>query len=535
MPVAALNPREMVALMSIVAAVTRSRRRRPAFRALATAVVAAAAVTLPAVHAAAATTFTFQGRGWGHGVGMSQWGAKGLADQGWPASRILPFFYRGTAVQSFAEPGAIRVGLLQEQPAISVTGNGRFDFYASGSLRASGQSGETWSVKAAGSQLTVSNGSGTPVFSAPQPVSIRWQAYGTLLSLPQTGHQYTRDRIDIEISSTGKTRAVAILPFEQYLYGLGEMPASWSFAALETQAVAGRTYALEKVMRLGQSRPVCDCGVYGTVTDQVYAGASQEVGSWITAVNQTAGKVVTYNAQPIQAFYSASDGGFTENNENVWGGTALPYLRGACDPGDYDNGANPNANWTVPMNGDQIAQKLQAGGFNVGSVTTIEYLPPRGVSGRILRIIDATHGGMRVTGASGTARISGDQFAALVGLKSTLNNYNIAGAIRLKYDALNCAPGLAATSQYTWHELSGVSSGIAQDFAVGRLFGTSSSTVHWTKGAILARYDQLRSQGFDLGLPTTDEFAVSAGRRSNFQRGWIVWNASTGQTTWGTA
>ena len=43
-----------------------------------------------------ATVFTFQGRGWGHGVGMSQYGARGQALAGRDAAAILRHYYRGT-------------------------------------------------------------------------------------------------------------------------------------------------------------------------------------------------------------------------------------------------------------------------------------------------------------------------------------------------------------------------------------------------------------------------------------------------------
>lgn len=42
----------------------------------------------------------FSGRGYGHGVGMCQWGAKGMAEQGYTAKQILEFFYPGTALSS---------------------------------------------------------------------------------------------------------------------------------------------------------------------------------------------------------------------------------------------------------------------------------------------------------------------------------------------------------------------------------------------------------------------------------------------------
>lgn len=43
--------------------------------------------------------FTFEGRGWGHGVGMSQWGAKAMADRGWKAEKILEHYYPGTTLK----------------------------------------------------------------------------------------------------------------------------------------------------------------------------------------------------------------------------------------------------------------------------------------------------------------------------------------------------------------------------------------------------------------------------------------------------
>jgi stage II sporulation protein D len=41
------------------------------------------------------------GQGSGHGVGMSQWGARGLALQGWDFRQILGYYYPGTFLSSF--------------------------------------------------------------------------------------------------------------------------------------------------------------------------------------------------------------------------------------------------------------------------------------------------------------------------------------------------------------------------------------------------------------------------------------------------
>ncbi|MBQ6435744.1 MAG: SpoIID/LytB domain-containing protein, partial [Synergistaceae bacterium] len=45
--------------------------------------------------------FIFYGRGWGHGVGMCQWGAMAMAEQGWTAEQILNHYYPGTAIRRY--------------------------------------------------------------------------------------------------------------------------------------------------------------------------------------------------------------------------------------------------------------------------------------------------------------------------------------------------------------------------------------------------------------------------------------------------
>ena len=43
--------------------------------------------------------FKFTGRGWGHGVGMCQWGAKGMAEAGYDYERILDYYYPDTEIE----------------------------------------------------------------------------------------------------------------------------------------------------------------------------------------------------------------------------------------------------------------------------------------------------------------------------------------------------------------------------------------------------------------------------------------------------
>jgi len=45
------------------------------------------------------TTYTFNGKGWGHGVGMSQWGAKSLAESGYNYKQIIKHYYTGVEIE----------------------------------------------------------------------------------------------------------------------------------------------------------------------------------------------------------------------------------------------------------------------------------------------------------------------------------------------------------------------------------------------------------------------------------------------------
>jgi len=62
---------------------------------LATATLADSWAVAPALVPA---TFVFDGHGWGHGVGLSQWGARGLALEGKTYRDILTYYYTGVTV-----------------------------------------------------------------------------------------------------------------------------------------------------------------------------------------------------------------------------------------------------------------------------------------------------------------------------------------------------------------------------------------------------------------------------------------------------
>ncbi|HEX2196663.1 MAG TPA: hypothetical protein VHJ76_07030, partial [Actinomycetota bacterium] len=118
--------------------------------------LALAATLVPAAPALARRTVTITGGGWGHGIGMSQYGTLGRAQRGDGHKEILEHYYTGAQVTTVDIPGHIRVGLLQERSAISVTteshrdGGGRAVLKVQGrkGIVAQGGAGTTFKVEA---------------------------------------------------------------------------------------------------------------------------------------------------------------------------------------------------------------------------------------------------------------------------------------------------------------------------------------------------------------------------------------------------
>ena len=113
------------------------------------------------------------------------------------------------------------------------------------------------------------------------------------------------------------------------------------FAATQAMAVAIRTQAYRALRQNGPAFELPDNDVW-----QVYGGNEGITSTIEEAVNSTQDLVLTYNGDLIEAVYSASSGGHTANNEDVWdASTSLPYLRGQQDPYD-ENAPIPHVEYT---------------------------------------------------------------------------------------------------------------------------------------------------------------------------------------------
>ncbi|MFD1039624.1 SpoIID/LytB domain-containing protein [Virgibacillus byunsanensis] len=120
-------------------------------------------------------------------------------------------------------------------------------------------------------------------------------------------------------------RPVNQLPLEDYLKGVVpfEVFPNWGLETLKAQALAARTYAVSRIAEI----------IDDTIRFQVYGGYTWYENT-TKAVEETQGEVITYQDQLINAFYSASNGGITENNANVWDGKPMPYFPIKKDPYD---------------------------------------------------------------------------------------------------------------------------------------------------------------------------------------------------------
>jgi hypothetical protein len=98
-----------------------------------------------------ATGFIVHGRGYGHGVGMSQYGAKGLAEKGKDYKEILATYYTGLSPSHWHGSRSMRVGLSQSEASVAVSGDGTFGVYTGEDALAATTIG-AWTVSARGSR-----------------------------------------------------------------------------------------------------------------------------------------------------------------------------------------------------------------------------------------------------------------------------------------------------------------------------------------------------------------------------------------------
>lgn len=344
-------------------------------------------------NAVAPKTFTFTGSGYGHGVGLSQYGAKGQALEGKSATEILNYYFPDAQVTPVEDTTTISVNIAHQVSALSLIlpttetatvgldtavatilpSNSALNFAINGKvITGPGGSGKLWIIRWSNPQSVVSVNVGKSKFLVNH-------GYLQLRAVSAAGLGY-------RIEATNLLRL-----HDEYLYGIAEVPSSWPAAALESQVIASRTYAL---MRMNSIKKACDCHVYNSKYDQAFAGYSKEGEArygqlWKAAVDATAvdeghGLAITVDQLPVSVFFSSSTGGMTQRAVDVWG-TDIPHLISVADPWSLDPAINKNyAKWTK-----EISQKVMAKAFGL---TDVDHL--------IIGEKSATNSVLQVTGVS---------------------------------------------------------------------------------------------------------------------------------------
>jgi SpoIID/LytB domain protein len=296
--------------------------------------------------APAKSLFVVTGRGWGHAVGMSQWGAYGLALQNWTYPQILAHYYRGTNLDTVAP--STRVGVFLAQRSSLSVGSAASFKVTDGSRTRRHAAGHPVAVTRTSTGRIRVDGIGT--FASP----------ATITSSSPLWLGSTRYRGNLRISVVGSSlRAVNRVGIDSYVRGVvtRESPSWWGDVgaqeAIESQAVAARSYALYTVAHGGGK---CFDNLCPDVRDQVYGGYDSETVNGNEAVAATAGVVVKHSGAIAQTFFSSSSGGRTAASVDVWGGS-VPYLQSEDDPADL-NADNPNRIWRLRLTGPQMKRRL---------------------------------------------------------------------------------------------------------------------------------------------------------------------------------
>lgn len=392
--------------------------------------------TAPVGVGAAEAEVVISGGGWGHGIGMSQYGARGMAEEGKTAAQILNYFYDGTALGAIGsgvpDPGALWVGLFQNSTEIDFEAvGGPLDLCKANDGEGpcptqTALPGESWAFKAVGSANCQFFKNGVPVGSPGDcDGSISWENQPeTRVKFLATGREYGRGTFRFRaVPFSGATFHTSLeIGLEDYLYGIDEVPSSWPTEALRAQVIAARTYAVRDALTVGSvhtnlgAQLSCWCHLFSDTRDQNYVGWAKEapvVGStdygalWKAAVGDSDGSVVTNGGSVVSTFYSSSTGGATENIEDVWNTSPRSYLISKPDPWSQLP-ANRYGSWTMDIPYETFASAL---GFDqVHSASIVEVY----VSGSPKRI--DVYG--TAAGVQQTKQFTGPQFRSKFGLRS---------------------------------------------------------------------------------------------------------------------
>ena len=215
-----------------------------------------------------------------------------------------------------------------------------------------------------------------------------------------------------------KTGEVEQVKLDEYLCNVvsAEMPATFEQEALKAQAIVARTYTTYKILnKKHDNADICDdstcCQAWISKDDRLAKWEeNQRESNWqkiCSAVNETSGKIITYENKPIDAFFHSNSGGITEVPVNVWGGTGYPYLQSVETSGEntYTQYASE-----VTLSQEELINKLKEKYSDI----SIDF-----TNSEDIKILEYTESKRVKTVKFGNHEISGVEARTLFGLKST--------------------------------------------------------------------------------------------------------------------
>ena len=225
--------------------------------------------------------------------------------------------------------------------------------------------------------------------------------------------------INLLHADTGEVEQVEL---DAYLCNVvsAEMPADFELEALKAQAIVARTYTIYKVNnKKHDNADICDdsacCQAWISKEDRLARwDESLRDSNWgkiEQAVQSTKGKIITYENQPINAFFHSNSGGKTELPINVWGGSGYPYLQTVETAGEegYSQYASE-----VTLSQQELLEKLKTKYEDI----SIDFANPDDI-----KIIEYTDGDRVKTVKFGNHNLSGVGVRTLLGLRSA--NFSI--------------------------------------------------------------------------------------------------------------
>lgn len=163
------------------------------------------------------------------------------------------------------------------------------------------------------------------------------------LKIGETSFQH----INVYNEKTDKAEEILL---DEYIKGVvaAEMPARFDIEALKAQAIAARTYAINKSLRFEDGHPnhsdapLCTgvhCQAYLSLQDLEKVHGKDWIDDYWDkigeAVDSTKNLVIMYKGEIIEPLYHSTSGGMTEDSMNVFA-TNSPYLKAVESPGEEE-------------------------------------------------------------------------------------------------------------------------------------------------------------------------------------------------------